>query len=56
MSPILKEPSTWRGIVPLLTSAGVQLSPDMQGAVISAGLAVAGLIGALVSDKSRNER
>lgn len=42
-----REPSTWRGLVLLATAAGVQIAPDVQEAIVTAGLAVAGLIGAL---------
>lgn len=46
----LKEPSTWRGITLLLTALGVPLAPGVADLVISAGLAVTGLIGALTPD------
>jgi hypothetical protein len=46
----LKEPSTWRGIVLLLTAIGVPIAPGMADMIISAGLAVAGLIGAVTPD------
>lgn len=47
----LMEASTWRGITLLLTAIGVPLAPEMADAVISAGLAVAGLIGVATKDK-----
>ena len=47
----MKEASTWRGIVMLLTAAGIPIAPEMQSLIISAGLALAGLIGAVVPDK-----
>ena len=47
----LKEPSTWRGIIMLLTAAGIPIAPEMQKVIISAGLALAGLIGAVTPDK-----
>jgi len=47
----LKEPSTWRGIVMLLTAAGIPIAPQFQDLIISAGLALAGLIGAATPDK-----
>lgn len=47
----LKEASTWRGIVLLLTAAGVPLAPGVADLIISAGLALTGLIGALTPDK-----
>ena len=47
----MKEPSTWRGIVLLLTAIGVPVAPAMADAIISVGLAVAGLIGVATPDK-----
>jgi hypothetical protein len=40
-----QEPSTWRGAVFLATSAGVGIAPELGQAIITAGVAVAGLIG-----------
>ena len=47
----MREPSTWRGIIMLLTAIGVPVAPAMADAVISVGLAVAGLIGVATPDK-----
>lgn len=47
----MKEPSTWRGIIMLLTAIGVPVAPAMADAIISVGLAVAGLIGVATPDK-----
>lgn len=47
----LREPSTWRGIIMLLTAVGVPVAPAMADAIISVGLAVAGLIGVATPDK-----
>jgi len=46
-----KEASTWRGIVALLTAAGVALSPAQGEAVVALGLAVIGAIGVFTADK-----
>ena len=46
-----KEPSTWRGLTLLLTAIGVPIAPAMADAIITAGLAVAGLIGIATPDK-----
>lgn len=46
-----KEPSTWRGVVMILTALGVPMAPGMTEAVVSIGLGVAGLIGILTADK-----
>ena len=50
----LKEASTWRGIALLLTAFGVQIAPDVQEAVISAGVAVAGAIGVFFPDTAKS--
>ena len=47
----LKEPSTWRGIILLLTAVGIPIAPGLSDMIISAGLAIAGLIGAIAPDK-----
>ena len=52
----LQEPSTWRGLVLIATALGAVLSPDQQEAIVTAGLLVAGLIGAAVPDQSSREQ
>lgn len=49
----LKEASTWRGIALLLTAFGVQVAPEVQEAVISVGIAVAGAVGVLFPDSTK---
>jgi hypothetical protein len=46
----IQEPSTWRGLVLVATAAGVALSPEQQDAIVSIGLGIAGLVGALTPD------
>lgn len=46
-----KEPSTWRGVVLLLTALGVPMAPAMTEAIVSTGLAIAGLLGVITADK-----
>ena len=41
----LKEPSTWRGVIYMLTALGVPMAPALADAIIAVGLALAGLIG-----------
>ena len=48
----LREASTWRGIMALLTAAGVAISPAQMDAIVTAGLAVIGVIGVFFRDKS----
>lgn len=45
-----KEASTWRGIIMLLTAVGLKITPEMADAIISVGIAVAGLVGILLPD------
>lgn len=47
----LKEPSTWRGIILILTSAGVAIDPALADAIIPAGIGLAGVIGVVTADK-----
>lgn len=47
----LREASTWRGLVALLTATGITLTPEQSDAVIAAGLAVIGVIGVFFKDK-----
>ena len=44
-----KEPSTYRGLVWLLTAFGVTLKPEVWEQITAVGMAVAGLIGVLTS-------
>jgi hypothetical protein len=54
----LREASTWRGLVWLLTVSGVALRPDQVEAIVLTGMAIAGLLGVFLQDKARdtNER
>lgn len=47
----LKEPSTWRGVILLLTACGAPIAPANAEQIVSVGLAVAGLIGIFLPDK-----
>lgn len=49
----LGESSTWRGLTWLLTAVGVALSPDQTEAVIAAGMAIAGLLGAFTKEQPK---
>ncbi len=49
----LKEPSTWRGIIWLLTAFGVTLRPEIWEQITTVGMAVAGLVGMLSSEEPR---
>lgn len=40
----LREDSTWRGVLMLLTAAGVHLEPSQANSIVAVGLALVGLI------------
>lgn len=46
-----REPSTWRGAILFLTAIGVPIAPQLQEAIIAAGLGLAGLIGVITPDR-----
>ena len=46
----LKQPSTWRGLVWILTVCGVLLTPEQTEAIVLAGMALAGLLGVFLND------
>lgn len=46
----LAEPTTWRGIMLCLTATGVTLRPELQSAIVAAGLAITGLLGVVIPD------
>jgi hypothetical protein len=49
-----KEPSTWRGLVAVLTALGVALKPEDVEVIIAAGMGVGGFIGLLFADKPKD--
>ena len=44
------EPSTWRGAILIVTALGAHLNPEQTEAIITAGLMLAGLVGAMSKD------
>jgi hypothetical protein len=46
----MKEASTWRGLILMLTALGVSISPELGEAIVTVGLALAGGIGIVVPD------
>ena len=40
----LSENSTWRGLILIATAVGVKIEPELQEAILVAGLGLAGLI------------
>ena len=48
----LKEASTWRGLIGLLTAAGISISPELLDKIVAAGMALMGVIGKFFKDKA----
>lgn len=46
----LDETSTWRGIIALMTACGIAIRPELGEAIVAAGLAGIGVVGALFPD------
>ena len=46
----LKEASTWRGLIGLLTAAGISISPELLDKIVAAGMALMGVIGMFFKD------
>lgn len=49
-----REPSTWRGVILLLTAFGVAIKPQMAQAIVTLGLALAGGAGVVTPDRMRD--
>ena len=49
----LKEPSTWRGLVWIITAVGFALSEDQKQSIATAGMTLAGLIGVFTSEYNK---
>jgi len=47
----LSENSTWRGLILVATALGLKLDPELQTAILSAGLGTIGLINVLRKGK-----
>ena len=48
------EPSTWRGLVWVLSACGIVLVPEQSVVITAAGAAVAGAIGVITGDRPHN--
>jgi hypothetical protein len=45
-----KEPSTWRGLIAMLTAAGVYIKPEAVEVIVTVGLGLGGLVGVAFAD------
>lgn len=50
-----KELSTWKGIALVLTSIGINVSPESWQAIVSFGIALAGLFDILTKEKKKEQ-
>ena len=49
----LREPSTYRGLVWLLTALGITIEPELWEKITAVGMAVAGLLGVILQEGGR---
>jgi len=47
----LAEASTWRGLIAFATAAGIAISPEQVETIISAGMAIVGLVAMFLPDR-----
>lgn len=47
----LKEVSTWKGLIFIVTAVGVHLTPEQASAMVAAGLGIVGVINTFLPDK-----
>jgi hypothetical protein len=47
----LQEPSTWRGVIALITAAGVTISPELAAQIIAGGMGLMGIINVVRKEK-----
>lgn len=52
----LTERSTWLGLIALATACGASIETNLAEHIISAGIAVAGLVGVVSQDKTHKKR
>jgi|APCry1669189204_1035204.scaffolds.fasta_scaffold03201_7 hypothetical protein len=45
-----QEPSSWRGVILIVTALGAHFNPTQTEAIITAGLMAAGMVGAVTKD------
>ena len=45
------EPSTWRGLINIMTASGIAIKPELMEPIITVGVLVNGLVGVLTKDR-----
>ncbi len=48
----LREPSTWRGLIWLLTALGISIRPELWEQITAVGMALAGLLGVALREEA----
>lgn len=49
----LTQPSTWRGLIGILTAAGIAVSPELAAQITAAGLGLIGIINVVRNEKKK---
>ena len=50
-----KEASTWQGIVTIITSFGVAISPNLSEAIIASGVALFGIVSVVLKERGSED-
>ena len=50
---LFKQDSTWKGIISVLTAAGLALKPEQSAAITATGLALVGLIQVFITEDAK---
>lgn len=49
----LNEPSTWRGLIGLLTCSGIVISPDLSSSIVTLGLSAIAVIEIIRKERAK---
>lgn len=52
---LLKQDSTWKGIITLLTATGLVIKPEQAAAITATGLALVGLIQVFITEDAHKK-
>lgn len=52
----LRQASTWRGIIGVVTAFGVVLSPEQTGAIVTLGVAAIGAVEVFRNEKKKEDK
>lgn len=51
----LKEPTTWQGIVTIVTGFGVAISPELSASIVAVGVAAFGIVSVVIKERGAKD-